>query len=468
MSPTIHFYDGQYLGTPSQGQLVSFDSLSCGSDEPRRYSERIALRADVAFSPENVEQLDCFDLDFSTGVTEYDWSRMAQKLFAMPNTLHVGVGNTSALDHFVRYSLYRSLSTLPNTQTPNGAHYIDLLTASRAITLLRPKTMPFDLPNVWSEQRKRDSVQRRFEGPTRADAVLAFARSIWASSPKLMSHAMAHSAPAQIGSLCGLIDGQIDSLATMRPVFMCHEHLLADERWGIYLALGTDPQYANIIYMVDLQCDLTELVQDAGASVTRFIRTHAQQSDRPIIRVNLNRIPFVSPLGVIDGETALRLRIDASTIKRNAAQIALQHDICLSLMEVSGASDNTLKGDPDYQLYGAEYLDSDCELLDTLHTSPRNEWAGLVRTAHDTRITTLGNRLISRLDPALLSETEVKQWHAHCANRLIGNADSGRRAESVKYCSAISGSIAYPLGMRAAALHWLKTVEIGNEPRNNV
>ncbi|WP_116893077.1 hypothetical protein [Pseudomonas savastanoi] len=468
MTSTIHFYDGQYLGTPSQGQLVSFDSLTCGGVDSSRYSERIALRADVAFSPENVEQLDCFDLDFSTGVTEYEWSRTAQELFARPNTLHVGIGNTSALDHFIRYSLYRSLSTLPNTLAPDGAHFIDLLTVCRAITLLRPTTMPFELPVEWGEQRKRELVQRIYERSSRADTVLALARSIWSSSPKLMSHAVAHSAPAQIGSLCGLIDGQIDSLAALRPVFICHEHLLADERWGIFLALGTDPQYANIIYMVDLQCDLSDLVLDAGASVTRFIRTQTHQSDRPIIRVNLNRIPFVSPLGVIDSKTASRLRIDAPTVKRNAAQISLQHDICLALMEVSGASENTLKGDPDYQLYGAEYLESDCHLLNRLHASPRVEWAGLVRTAHDSRITALGDRLIRRLEPALLNETEVKEWYAHCASRLMGNADSGRRAEAMKYCSTISGSDAYPIGMRAAAQHWLKTVEIWNESRNNV
>jgi len=468
MPPTIRFYDGQYLGTPSQGQLVSFDSLVHGINGDSRYSVQIGLRADVNFMPEAVEQLDCFDLDLTQGVTEYDWSRTAQHIFAQPHTLHVGIGNTSALDHFIRYALYRCLSTLPNTQSPKGAHYLDLLTVSRAITLLRPSTMPFTLPVDWSEQHRRDYIQKVVGYGSRANAVFSFTKLLTDSNPKLMAHAITYSSPTQIANLCGLVDCQVESLASLRPVFMCHEQLSADGHWGIYLALATDPQYANMIYMVDLQCDLTELIEDAGSSVARFIRTDASQADRPIVRVNLNRIPFASPLGVIDKSTASRLSIDLSSIKRNAALLSDQYDICLSLMEVSGASETTLKGDPDYQLYGAEYLEPDCLLLLRLHSSPKAEWPALIRSAHDSRIIALGDRLIRRLEPTLLSESEAKQWHAHCASRLAGRANPSRMARATEYCSYITGSAAYPLGVSAAARHWLKTIEIGNERRKNV
>lgn len=466
MPPTIHFYDAQYLGTPSQGQLVSFDSLSSGLDGDSRYGVQISLRSDVAYHPEAVERLDCFDLNLSEGVTEYEWSRKAQTLFETPGSLHVGIGNTAALDHFIRFALYRCLSTLPNTVLPADAHYLDLLTVCRAISLLRPSTMPFELPVAWAEQRKREYIQNVLGCDSRAETVVELARAINESSPKMLAHAISHSSPVQIADLCGLVEGQVESLSSLRPVFICHEQLLTEHQWGVFLTLATDPQYTNIVYMVDLQSDLTELVEDSGDSVSRFIRTDASQNDRPIVRVNLNRIPFACPLSVIDEPTAIRLRISLAAIKQNTALLVSKNDICLALMEVSGASETTLKGDPDYHLFGAEYLEPDRLLLDILHDSPRAEWSGIFQSANDARIIALGERLIRRLEPTLLSAEEAKKWHSHCASRLLGRADPIRIATTKGYCSHIAGSDAYPQGVRAAARHWLHTTEIGNEPRN--
>src|SRR5690606_31692506 len=116
--------------------------------------------------------------------------------------------------------------------------------------------------------------------------------------------AIAHSSADQIASLCGLVDGHVESLSSLRPVFVCHEQLCSAKHFGLFLAVGTDPQYKNIIYLVDLESDLTDLIEDGGNSVTRFIRTEPSQYDRPVLRVNLNRVPFVSPIGVIDPATA--------------------------------------------------------------------------------------------------------------------------------------------------------------------
>ena len=192
-----------------------------------------------------------------------------------------------------------------------------------------------------------------------------------------------------------MVDGRIESLADLKPVFLCHEQLLAGHGCGVFVALGTDPQYRNIVYMIDLQADLAALIEDRGSNVARFIRTEASQQDRPVVRVNLNRVPFVSPLSVLDRNTATRLGIDAGGVKRNAELLIDKVDICLALLEVSSASDANLNGDPDFQLYGAEYLPADRALLDQLHRSAASEWEPLITSAQDARITTLGQRPVS-------------------------------------------------------------------------
>lgn len=468
MSPAIHFYDGRVIGTPSLGQLVSFDSLLCGNTEQHHYSAEIALRADVAFFPQAVEQLECFDQDLGAGISEYDWSRQAQCLLARPATLHVGVGNTSSFDNYVRYGLYRSLCTLPNTYAQSGTHFLDLLSVCRAIELLRPDTMPMALPSTWGESHRREKVHREFACDSMAASVSALAKAICMTSPSLLSHAVAYSAPEKISKLCGLVDGQVESMAAMPPVFMCHEHLHTEGRWGIFMAVGTDPHYPNVIYMVDLRVDLTELIADAGASVGRFIRSDAKQVDRPIHRINLNRVPFVSPIGVIDKGTARRLDVDLAKVRNNAALVARQHDISLSLMEISGASDATLRGDPDFQIFGSEYLETDRNLLDRLHRTDLTEWRSLLETAHDSRIVSLGDRLIRRLEPALSSEAEALEWAAHCASRLAGSYDESQLAVIADYCKRVLSLSLAPKGMRAAASHWLKTTENRNEPSHNL
>jgi exodeoxyribonuclease-1 len=457
MQPTIHFYDAQYIGTPALGQLVAFDSLVCTQSDTRRYSTRIRLRQDASFSPQAVEQLGCYDQDLGAGETEYEWSRKAQSLFESPATLHVGLGNTSSLDNYIRFALYRCLSTLPNTELPSGAYYLDLLTVSRALSLLRPESDPHKLPAKWNDHHRRNYVLCTYAGLSGAECVKEFACSIAGSNPGMFAHAIAHSSPSQIASLCGLIDGQVESLSLLKPVFLCHEQLMAPNQFGVFLALGTDPQYRNIVYMVDLQCDLTELIEDAGESVAKFIRSEAGESDKPVVRVNLNRIPFASPLGVVDRSTAARLGIDPSLIKSRVAQLHNQPELCLALLEVSGASGASLVADPDFQLYGAEYLEPDKALLSRLHQAPPEEWGKMLTNAHDARITALGERLIRRCKPALLSKSEMQAWVAHCASRLVGKGEPSRIQATKDYCSNVAGSPSNPLGMRTAAQHWLHT-----------
>lgn len=459
MQSTIHFYDAQFIGTPAQGQLVSFDSLALSGGEVSRYCTQISLRPDVAFSPQSVELTDLFDVDLLAGVSEYDWSRKAQTLFERQSTLHVGVGNTSTVDHFIRYALYRCLSTLPNTELPESSHFLDLLTLCRAISILRPESLTTGMDSNWAESRKREYVFRQGTADSRAECVMELVREIAAANPKMLAHAIGNSAPSQIANLLGLVDGNVESLTSLKPVFVCHEHLMATQRYGFYLALGTDPQYTNIVYVIDLQADLTDLIADGGESVARFIRTKANDVVKPIVRLNLNRVPFVCPVGVVDAACSKRLSIDLRAIKQNAALLQSQPELCLALLEVSGASESSLSGDPDYQLFGAEYLGADKSLLQRMHATQPDGWDVLFASANDARIAALGTRLIRRCTPALLSEGEKNLWREHCAQRLVGRADPARVIATKEYCLGIENSSAIPKGMSAAARHWLKTIE---------
>lgn len=459
----FHYYDAQVIGNAALGQVVSFDSLVWNGAGQERFSSQIKLRPDAVLLPPKIESSEVFDLDLDKGMTEYDWSRKAEQLFGLPSTLHIGIGNTSTLDNFIRFALYRSLSSLPHTDIGAGYHALDLLTLLRALALLRPQDTPLGFDPEWPETRVRAFVFGLHPWDSHADVVRELFEQIVRANPRFAGYAINHSATKQIESRLGLVDGQIESLSSLKPVFICHETLAAPKRWGIYLAMGTDPQYPNIVYVVDLQADLTSLTEDAGLNVGKFIRSTADQIDRPVMRLNINRLPFVSPLGVLEPETVKRLRIDLRTVAHNVSLLQSQQEVCLSLLELSMGADVSLNADPDYQLYGSEYLEADRALLREMHVHPMHEWAAFLEKAHDVRIKELGIRLISRFAPALLSEGELREWRAHCADRLIRRIPPDRIEAIRKYCDGMMMAAGYPMGMRSAARHWLATTETGNE-----
>lgn len=462
--PSIHFYDALHIGIPATGQLLAFDSLMCREGTESRYSVNLQLRPDVAFDPVALEDSEGFNLPLDEGVSEYEWSRHAQALFAQADTLHIGVGNTSLVDNFIRYSLYRCLSQLPNTEIQPRSYFLDLLTVSRAISILRPSSTQTMFAPHWSEARRRQAIFQHRATDGRADAVADFAKDLSAANPRLMAHAISYSSPRKIMTLAGMPEGHVEQLDSLKPLFVCHESIMAKEHFGIYLAMGTDPQYENMIYGIDLQADLSDLLRDGGQDISRFIRERPDQIDRPVVRINLNRVPFVCPVTVINPTTAIRLGLDMRIVLSRATALMKMPDLCLALMEVSGVSLANMNADPDYQLYGAEYLNHDLSLLGDLHSRQYCDWDALIHKAHDTRITALGRRLVQRWAPDVMSSVDAEAWRRHCAARLQARIDPKRLPELQGYCTLIAATDAAPKGLRAAAKHWLNTIWMENEP----
>jgi exonuclease I len=467
-SYSIHTYDAQFIGTPALGQVVHFDSILHTATLQERFTSEVMLRPDVTFTPDQVELSDVFNLDFANGLTEYEWCQKVEPILSRPNTLHVGIGITNSVDKHVRFGLYRNLSTLPHTTVPNGSYSLDLLTVLRSCALLRPSQLPVSIDSQWPEQHIREFLHRSYPDESRAGSVIQVLRELSQTNPALVKFAIGKSSPAQIARSLGLVDGQLESLSLLKPVFCCHDSIQNSKNYAFLLAMGVDHQYPNIVYAVDLEVDLSALIEDGGRDVSSFIRMTSDQVDRPILRLNLNRIPFVSPLAAVGKEAVRRLGADVRRIMANSAALQDQTEICLSLLEATSASETSVNADPDFQLYGADYQDSDRNLLIDLHKLPFTEWGTKLAAAKDDRIKVLGNRLISRFAPALLGNDDQIKWRAHCADRLGGRLQGHQRESIRDYCIGLSAQTGIPKGMRVAATHWLKTIENGNEQKEFV
>lgn len=460
MLENIHFYDTLSVGKPGLGQPVSFHSLFYENGKGRVNTPAISLRSDVSFMNEAVEQSPAFNTSFAQSINEYEWSRIAEGLFKTPNTLHIGIGNTSRQEDFLRYALYRCLSSMPSTDRSESSYYLDLITVLRATALLRPKTLPFIIP-LHDSTAAISSLLFRFPTENRADAVKQIAQRIEEASPRLFSFALKNTTLQRLSDICGLVDGRVESLATLNPVFVTHDSL-PGKKYGCFLTMGTDPQYPNILYMVDLQADLSTLMEEQN-SFSQFINSRPEHSDRPIIRVNLNRSPFISPLAAVGALTAKRLKIDLRLATHNVGLLRQKEDLCLDLMEHTTIFERTHSADPDYQLYGPDYLPADKRILERLHTTGFENWRIELEKAHDPRIHKLGMRIISRFAPSLLNEEEKVNWDAHCARRLFEGLNRDRLEATESTCRKLIQDGHAPSGMLEAANHWIQTIGNRNE-----
>lgn len=123
MSAAIHFYTAVTAGkNPAEGQVVRYDSVLCEEvGAPQLLKMAIQLRDDVHVDLETAAESDLAALDLMEGVPELDWARHAHSHFSIPQCLHVGLGNTTHADPFIRYSLYRNLLPYPCVGLPPNA-----------------------------------------------------------------------------------------------------------------------------------------------------------------------------------------------------------------------------------------------------------------------------------------------------------------------------------------------------------
>lgn len=144
----IHFYDLLVAGkSPAEGQVVRFHSIlfkATGAPVERRLAMR--LREDVQVPAHDIDLNPLSLLEFSTGLEETQFSREVAPLFAAKDTIHIGLGNTTKLDAYVRHAIYRSLTPISSFTNGVTANFLDLETLLRALTLLRPDQVPMVSP----------------------------------------------------------------------------------------------------------------------------------------------------------------------------------------------------------------------------------------------------------------------------------------------------------------------------------
>lgn len=428
MPVAIHFYDAITAGkSPAEGQIVRYDSLMCEeSQQPQVLEMMVGLRTDVHVDLEAAANSELGSMDLLSGHSELECATTVHSHFTRPNCLHIGLGNTTRVDPFLRSTFYRNLLPFPCIGLPGNSYYLDLETMLRAINILRPDEYPWpDSPDPTKTQPFQHFLMWgvTLSGENRAVRMRDVLADTHASCPKLVGHALKHSSVQSIKSALGLERGEVSDLESASPVFLAHQTLQAPKGFILGLPIGVDITYPDILYVADLESDLSQLCNPAVRSYQAFVRNPTSNPNGPLVRVSLSRFPFCAPLSAIRPTDADRLSIDIGLVKRRVAELRSATFLPSKLKEVPVLQLATQPSDVFHRMWAGDFSMKDQTLMRELHQAPMDKWINLGMGASDGRFLELVVRLLGRLAPELLTSGQRSEVEGYIQSRFSRNSE---------------------------------------------
>ncbi|WGK63397.1 hypothetical protein QAO71_17805 (plasmid) [Halopseudomonas sp. SMJS2] len=451
----LHFYDALTVGrSSSEGQVLRFDSASLTEGPAAADTTYIQVRDDVFIEPAGIEYTELYDHALNQGVSEYEWSRQIESLFLRPKTVHIGLGSTSGCDGYIRNALYRCLSLYPNTSLPRRVQFLDITTLTRAIHILRPESIGWDLgAAVNNDFQLRDRLLRmpEFEDENNAKRLVKLFAHLTSVAKKLVSFAMEYAAPDRSKALLGLDNGALSDMASVNPCVVIHQSIPNERHFGVFMAIAVDMSYPDIVYLADLSCDLTELCDPHTPSLDQLVRRRPDQVSAPIVRLNLSRLPFIAPFATIRPEDAQRLSLNIGKVNENIELLRGADQMVMRLLDEPIIGDTRMPADVDYRMLAGEYHEADRNLIQRLHAADFAKWPELLPQAHDNRILELGRRVLLRNRPDLLTDSERRLWKGKLKELYCGANVTPDRVESI--LKAAEDSVKVAPGMKGPVSH---------------
>ncbi|MBN1243118.1 MAG: exodeoxyribonuclease I [Spirochaetales bacterium] len=481
MPASFLWYDLETFGTdPAADRVAQFAAVRTDGDF-REKGERILLYCKPGFDslPDPraclVHGITPAHAD-EAGLSEYEFAKALRAEMMVSGTTTGGYNTLAFDDEFVRHLFWRTLFDPYEREWANGNSRWDLIDLARAARDLRPEGL------VWPN-RDDGKPSFRLEVLAKANgiahdnahdalsdvlATIGLARLLRDKQPKLFRWYWTHRSR---DSLTRLVD-----LVERTPLV----HAAAGFTTGrgcttLVAPLAIDPENRNNLFAVDLRFD-PEAILDLGPDEIRervFAKTEELEGERiPLVKIRLNRCPFLAPASVMTRDAAERLGVDTAAAERRRALLARHPELIQKMVaafELPGPREES--ADPDFRLYSGSFVgDDDKARLSKVHAAldelgpaaaKREAYALKFR---DERLAQLVRRFWARNFPGTLSPAEAGRWRDFCAARLQlpPGADRVDLAEYERFVMARLDDPATPARDRAvlhALLDWKRRME---------
>lgn len=410
------------------------------------------------------------------GIGEYEFAKALRAEMLVPGTTTGGYNTLAFDDEFVRHLFWRNLFDPYEREWANGNSRWDLIDLARAARDLRPEGV------VWPN-RDDGRPSFRLEALAKANgiahenahdalsdvrATIGLARLLRERQPKLFRWYWTHRSR---DSLTRLVD-----LVERTPLVHAAAGFTSERGCTTLVApLAVDPANRNNLFAVDLRFD-PEAILELGPDEIRaraFAKGEELEGARvPLVKIRLNRCPFLAPAATLSAEAAERLGLDAAAAEKRRALLARHPELIQKMVaafELPGPREES--PDPELRLYSGSFVgDDDKARLAKVHAAidelgpaaaKREAYALKFR---DERLAQLLRRFWARNFPETLPPAEAGRWRDFCAARLQLPQGEGRvdLAEYGRLVMARLDDPATPARDRAllhALLSWKRALE---------
>lgn len=441
MSASFFFYDLETSGINAHcnrimqfaGQRTDLELRPIG--EP--FNVLIRLTEDVLPDPDAILITGITPQQtIAEGFTEAEFLRQFTEEIAMPGTIFLGFNTVRFDDEFMRCLHYRNFYDPYEWQWQDGRSRWDLLDAVRMTRALRPEGIewPVDVHGKPTNRLELLTGLNKLEHAHAHDALsdveatIAVARLIRNKQTKLFDYLLSMRDKRKVADLVeggkpfvytsGKYPGEYQKTTVVMPI--CPH----PKKQGMFVFdLRYDPLYYK------------DATPEQLAESWKW-KKDSEEPRLPVKSLQYNRCPAIAPLGVLDGASQKRLKLDMKEVMQHAAALQNMPDLEAKLFKAWEILDKPAQTalvatdkDVDECMYDNFFDNGDKQAMRVVRAAHPEELGSLNLHFKDQRLSALFPLYKARNFPKQLTGEEREVWEQFCARKLLGGGQHGKMAQ---------------------------------------
>ncbi len=350
---------------------------------------------------------------------ESEFIERINALFSVRGTCVVGFNNIKFDDEFIRNALYRNFMDPYEREYKNGCSRWDIINMVRACHDLRPEGIQ------WPHGKEDNRPVFRLTDLTEANkieqigahdalvdvrATIAVAKLIKEKQPKLYEYYLGLRDKENVRKVLGLGGPQVKPVLYTSTAFSS-----VYGATSLIVPITPTTGMSNNIVCINLAKDPAPLIAAQGKDLENIVFGQ----DSVVVRVGVNKIPFVTPANTIKESGYQRLGLDYRLCMQHLETVISHMDeLVLKLRDIK-FNDALQDNDPDTAIYSKFFSDYDKSLFRMIRRTEPARRLELKLNFQDPRCEDMLWRHVCRNYPEILNEEQLKRWKVFASSRLM-------------------------------------------------
>lgn len=347
------------------------------------------------------------------GIPESEFAQRINELFSVPNTCVCGFNTLKFDDEFIRNLFYRNFIDPYEREWRNGCSRWDIIDLVRAAHDLRPQGIRWPNPKAngnpvfkLTELTAANGIEQigAHDAMVDVNATIAVARLIKEKQPRLFKHYMKLRSKVEVRNY-------LNPQETPKPVLhTCAQFTNPKGCTSLIVPITPHAKNENTIVCFDLSQDVTPLLCAKSEDIYRT---------PGIMKVAVNKVPFLSEMNALDEGGYNRLGIDFQECMERYNTILFNRPLLIEKIRANDSDSYETADDPDYAIYSKFFTDHDKRLFAVIRSTPPEQRLSLNLDFEDPRCPQMLWRHVCRSYPTLLDSENLKKWKSFASTRLL-------------------------------------------------